>query len=190
MTQSNSFDAMQDARFYKAFSHLMKLEGGGLYHKVEGDNGGATKYGISLRTLQATKLINGDIDNDGDIDAQDIKALSEDDAIQFYENWWQRYSYGDFHIIIGIKLFEMSVNFGPSQAHKVLQRAVRAQPCGTYLKDDGILGPKTRKAVKACDPDILLSALKSEQAGVYRMIAARNPSQRKFLKGWLNRAYT
>jgi P2 family phage contractile tail tube protein len=35
----------------------------------------------------------------------------------------------------------------------------------------------------------LLAALKSEAAGFYRLIAQANPSQQKFINGWLQRAY-
>jgi lysozyme family protein len=68
-----------------------------------------------------------------------------------------------------------------------LQRAL--QCLGATIFDDGLLGPKTRKAVDLANVDLLLTAIKSEAAGVYRNIAATNAEQKRFLKGWIRRAY-
>ncbi len=73
-------------------------------------------------------------------------------------------------------------------AHRLIQRALRS--AGRDVIEDGLLGPKTIAAINAVDVSDLLAALKSEAAGYYRSIAASNPKQRKFLKGWLNRAYS
>ena len=43
--------------------------------------------------------------------------------------------------------------------------------------------------MKNSEPRILLAALKSEAAGYYRCLVAKNPKLQKFLNGWLNRAY-
>jgi len=50
------------------------------------DPGGATKYGITLRTLHDLGL---DIDKDGDVDVDDIKILSREDAVKIYlSEYW------------------------------------------------------------------------------------------------------
>jgi lysozyme family protein len=60
---------------------------------------------------------------------------------------------------------------------------------GKNIAEDGIIGPVTLAAINKADPTDLLAALKSEAAGFYRLIAQVNPSQQKFIDGWLNRAY-
>jgi len=40
-----------------------------------------------------------------------------------------------------------------------------------------------------CAPAALMAALRSEAAGYYRALAARDGRNDEFLRGWLNRAY-
>ena len=84
-------------------------------------------------------------------------------------------------------MFDLSVNLGIKAETIVLQRALRS--VGINVQEDGLLGPVTLSATNNADPNALLAAIKSEAAGYYRLIAAKNPQQQKFLNGWLNRAY-
>jgi lysozyme family protein len=88
---------------------------------------------------------------------------------------------------IAIKLFDLAVHAGIPQAVKLIQRALRA--AGYPVIEDSLIGPITLAAINKADPTDLLAALKSEAAGYYRLIATANPSQQKFIEGWLNRAY-
>lgn len=177
----------KDTQFLIAFDFVLGHEGA--YSNHSKDPGGATMYGISLRYLRRQKVINGDLDRDGDIDADDIRLITVDIAHEIYlEDWWNRHSYGAMHIEVGKRLFGFSMNMGAASAHRLVQRACRA--CGYNLKDDGVLGPKTRAAINKCKPWELVVALRSEAAGHYRMIAERNGDLFVFLKGWLNRAYS
>jgi lysozyme family protein len=92
-----------------------------------------------------------------------------------------------YHYGLAEKLFSLSVNMGCNQAGKLLQRALRSM--WKTLDEDGVIGPVTTDAMLKADSAMLLSALKSEAAGYYRLIAGVNPAQNKFLLGWLNRAY-
>ena len=145
------------------------------------DPGGATKYGISQRSYPSLN----------------IKELHREDAIKiYYCDYWLK---GKFEQIpdenITTKLFDFTVNFGQRAATFVLQRALRS--VSINVVEDGLFGPQTLYAtISCCTPEcaenrvkMLLTALKSEAAGYYRTIAAKNPSQQKFLNGWLNRAY-
>lgn len=55
------------------------------------------------------------------------------------------------------------------------------------VKPDGVVGPITLTAINKADSDELYRRLMSARTGWYEKIVARNPSQRKFLRGWMNR---
>lgn len=161
------------------------LEHEGFYSNDPDDRGGPTKYGISLRYLKLTGQ--GDFNQDGDIDEQDVKQMTLQKAKQlYYKDWWVRYGYHRIrHQGVATKVFDLAVNMGAKQAHKRVQRAVWAvmgEP--DCLQDDGILGPVTLKAINGIEGKQLLPPLRSEAAGFYRSL-----NQPKFLRGWLNRAY-
>lgn len=185
---------MSDTLFRHALDVVLAHEGG--FVNDPDDPGGATNFGISLRwlaqagelDLDGDGLADGDIDLDGDVDVDDIRAMTREDAAFFYRShWWDRHDYGAFHLTIGTKVFDLSVNMGARQAHKVLQRACRA--CGHHIADDGILGPITRSTVNGIPPQDLIIALREAAAGFYRSLIAARPALGKYERGWLNRAY-
>ncbi|MDR1208336.1 MAG: hypothetical protein LBJ89_03215 [Holosporales bacterium] len=159
-------DGMGD--FHKAIKFVLKNEGG--VSDDPQDAGGVTKFGISQKSYPDW----------------DIENLTKEDAIEIYRrDFWQPYQ--DFEDRLATKVFDLSVNMGHKRAVQILQRAL--QCLGAKIVDDGVLGPITRQAVDLANVDMLLTAIKSEAAGVYRNLATTNSSQQKFLKGWLNRAY-
>lgn len=52
---------------------------------------------------------------------------------------------------------------------------------------DGIVGPETIAAVNSADPDRLFARIKHDRVKFCDEIVARRPSQKKWLRGWLNR---
>jgi lysozyme family protein len=183
--------------FDRAIEVVLKHEGGYVDHPS--DPGGATNYGVSLRFLKA-EIADGrldaeiyDYDDDRDIDADDIKALTRDDAIAAYRaRFWDPHGWDRFHDIIAIKAFDLSVNMGPRQAIKLLQRACKA--CSQDIADDGIMGPITVRTVQRVEEDLgpfsLRAALRSEAAGFYRSLIAGNSKFAAFQNGWMRRAYS
>lgn len=183
-----------DPFFDRALAVVLSHEGGFVNNK--NDPGGATNFGISLRWLLEAGRIDadgdgyadGDLNLDGHIDINDIKLLTRDNAGAFYRRgWWDKFNYATMPLPVAIKTFDLAVNMGGLQAHKVLQRACRA--CGRPLIDDGLLGPATRSAVAETTPSALVIAMRSEAAGFYRGLVAAKPSFNEFIGGWLNRAY-
>lgn len=180
--------------FDAAFKNLMYWEGGGKFHKVAGDAGGATNYGISLRFLKNLPLDQSDIDGDGHVTENDIRSLTEERARGFYlKHFWLHYQLGNIESEhIAIKLLNIFVNMRGRTAALVAQRAL--QSCRVYdVKEDGRLGPLSFAAINeaTCSASrtiVYLCAIRAHQEGVYRSIVAANPSQKKFLNGWVRRA--
>lgn len=193
-------------RFAAAAGALLHIEGGFVDDPV--DRGGATKYGWSLRTLIGEGKIDldgdgfadFDLDMDGDIDAQDVRLLTRGDAKYLYHRcFWLRLEADSWAQPVGEMLFDQAVNGGMVAAKKLLQRAINA--CLTKyrlnmppLNVDGVLGDKTRAAleavvrVPAAGMAAIVIAFRDATKARYRAIAAANPSQKRFLAGWLNRA--
>lgn len=173
------------ANFAAAIPHVLAHEGG--FVNDPKDPGGATNYGISLRWLSTQGLL-GDFDADGDVDADDIRKMTRAQATEIYRTkWWNAYGYGSIDSqAVATKVFDLSVNMGPKQAHKLLQRALNR--LGQPLTADGILGPKTLRATNQAKEHVLLAHLRDEAGNFYTDLANRRPELSKFLRGWLRRA--
>ena len=174
--------------FKNAIRSVLEVEGG--YSNHSADRGGATQYGISLRFLSSLPTDLGDITGDGHVDINDIQNLSEADAIAFYRKYFFEH-YRLYNILCQrtlTKALGLHINMRGRVAGRVVQRACRA--CGYPLVEDGILGSKSFQAINTVGQNILVPAICSEAAGVYRLIVERDADQAVFLKGWLNRAYS
>lgn len=183
------FAPSADPIFDRALRFLLKHEG--RYSDDPADPGGPTMYGVSLRFARDVdpKDFNFDVDSDGDVDDDDIRALDPATVAAAYRKlWWDKHRYGDFVLPVSAKLFDFSVNMGAVQAHKLAQRAVRAVT-GERLVEDGVLGPVSRRAVANIDRHLYVAAVRSEAAGFYRALIAAKPKFKVFENGWLNRAY-
>lgn len=157
------------ADFSPAFQWMLPHEGG--YSFVEGDNGGKTKYGISQAAYPSLM----------------IEELTLEEAKEIYERDYWNNTYARIESqAVANKIFDMAVNMGHSQAHKLLQRA--CVKCGKDVKEDGYFGDKTLLAVNSIPENNLLMAIRSEASEFYTHLAAAKPSNVQFLKGWLARA--
>lgn len=169
--------------FNKAFNNSLVHEGG--FVNDPDDAGGATKYGISLKTYR---------NNHPEATVETIKNLSLKDAEDFYyHNFWLHYGYDHISVDdLAIKIFDAAINTGTRQAHLCLQRALNC--VGAKLQEDGVIGEQTLNALNhgGC-PEwhfAILCAFRSELAGFYRLLATIKPQNKKFLTGWLRRAYS
>lgn len=144
------------------------------------DRGGVTKYGISLRWLRTQP--DGDIDGDGDIDADDIRALTPDQAAAFYHaGFWLAAGCHLLPLRPALAVFDAVVNAGVSQGVQLLQDVLG-------VRRDGVVGPVTAAAVRAAGDDLVPEYL-GRRALFYHDITLANSTYAKFLRGWLNRLF-
>ena len=171
-------------KFEKAVQIVLQHEGGLTNDKD--DAGGTTKYGISLRYIKQTHL---DINGDGVIDANDIIHLTQSEADMIYlHRWWLVYHYDEINDVnVATKLFDASVNMGASRAHKLVKMSLN-HLYKKQIKVNANLDEATVKLINGIEPCLMLDEMRMEEEEFYKEIVARNPSQRKFLSGWLKRA--
>lgn len=165
------------AKFENFAGKLLRLEGGYVNHPL--DRGGPTKYGVILSVWQEH---GHDKDGDGDIDAEDIKKLAEDDARYIAKKIFWDYFLADFILNESVAQFivDWGYNSGRKTVAKIVQRLVKVEV-------DGIVGPRTLTAVNAADQEWLFNQLKIERKVFLNSIIKRRPDQIVFYDGWMNR---
>src|SRR5688500_17842962 len=138
------------AKFEDFAGKLLRLEGGYVNHPL--DKGGPTKYGVILSVWQEHGY---DKDEDGDIDAEDIKKLSEDDARYIAKKIFWDYFNAD--LMLNQSLAEFIVDWGYNSGRKTVAKIVQRLVSVTV---DGIVGPKTITAINTADQQKFFETLK------------------------------
>jgi lysozyme family protein len=151
------------------------------------DTGGATNHGVSLRWLRALPECAGDLDGDGDVDAEDILAVTPDKAWTLFEDFIFRPIQLD---VMPQKIkwacMDAAVNMGGPQCIKALQGA--ANRYGAGLGVDGRMGTKTLQAVSAIGELKILPVFLLERISFYSALVGTNTQKYgKFYGGWINR---
>jgi lysozyme family protein len=149
------------------------LEHEGSAYVPEDHGRGASRYGITLRTWQAS--------HPGAVDS-DIWNLTEAQASEFYRSeFWNRYRIGRIDDqTLATKVLDLAINCGPGTAIKMLQHSAG-------VPNDGILGEHTESAVNAHNPAALLATLRENAEAHYRHLVEANASLAPCLPGWLAR---
>lgn len=176
------------SNFTWAHTFSARYEGGLSNHP--NDPGGITNHGVSLRWLRSLGLDLGDIDGDGDIDADDIRALTKEQAAKlFHQKFWQPYHMDELPMRSAAAHYDCMMNCGARQATLLTQRACNCfvGPYGVKLAVDGAFGPKTRQFLKQYTTPQLLAKMIGLREDFYINLCASKPSFMPFKKGWLNR---
>jgi len=159
------------ANFDASFDKVMQSEGG--YVNDPADRGGETNLGV---TIGAWGAYLGRAIQPGE-----MKALTKEQVKPFYKQmYWDKVKGDDLPKGVDYAVFDFAVNAGVGRATKFLQRAVGAV-------DDGVIGTGTLALVAKAAVKTLLDNFSKQKEDFYRGLAEKNPSQQKFLKGWLAR---
>lgn len=184
---------IQDSYFDDAVTYVLQNEGG--FVDDVSDEGGATNFGISLRflrSLSTEQLASVCIYSQPDklmIEHMTVNQAKLIYRVCFYDNF--DFDYLDNQLLIN-QVFDFSVTSGLAEAIKTLQRAINV--CAhTDLVCDGIFGELSKSQYdiiyNAGRLGMLIKDYQDARAYFYREIVQNNPSQAKFLDGWLHRAY-
>jgi lysozyme family protein len=162
------------AAFESLFPHILESEGI-VFENDSADTAGATKFGIITDDLKTYY-------HDQTKTWQDVKNLTQDEAFKIYKKlYWDAFKADEIkndslaHFIV-----DGAINQGKGTITKYIQ-----QVCG--ITADGIFGSGTLAAVNAHNPKELFEGLKQKRLDKYHRIVENNPSQQRFIKGWIRR---
>ena len=138
------------------------------------DRGGLTNWGITVPFLARYER--------RDVSPDEIHGLTRERAGEIYTWFMDVTNIGDIEdeALRGV-VFDAAVHHGESAAIAMLQRAI-------HVDDDGVIGPKTLAALEGFDGTVLAVHVCTQRVRLFGRIVVNNPSQAKFLNGWLNRA--
>jgi lysozyme family protein len=160
-----------NVNFDMSFDRVMQSEGGYVWDKD--DAGGETNLGV---TIGAWGAYLGRAIQPGE-----MAKLTKSDVKPFYKSmYWDKVKGDELPAGVDYAAFDFAVNAGTARAAKFLQRSVGAV-------DDGVIGSGTLGLIAKADPAKLLDNFTDQKQRFYNGLAANNPSQQKFLKGWLAR---
>lgn len=172
-------------------SEIVAREGG--FVNDPNDPGGATNFGVTIRTMRRLGL---DLDSDGDVDVDDVRRMTADRATEiFIDHYYRAPGIDQLPEPLQASVFDMQVNSG-SNAVKILQRLLRDMGLGVAV--DGTIGPQTVAAAQAAleqARDHLVDAYGIARRNFYYSLADRRPASRRYATrrdggkgGWILRA--
>lgn len=158
--------------FEKIFNYLIYVEGG--YTDDKYDKGGKTKYGIIEE--EARKY--GYKGHMKDLTLELAKEI-------YFKKYYKKNRLEEIdNDEVALSICDWTVNSGAWGLKKAQQTL---NELGYNLVVDGIFGTKTLQALNTVDVNKFLELYHEKQRLFYNNIVKRNPTQKKFLKGWLNR---
>lgn len=155
---------------------ILSWEGG--YVNDPCDAGGATNKGVTIATWKRQGY---DKNGDGVIDVKDLKLITDSDACSILKkNYWDRWCADSIEDqSIANTLVDWVWGSG-CYGIKIPQQMLN-------VTADGIVGPKTIRALNEQDPKEFFDKLSSRRRAYLESICKTRPANRKFLKGWLRR---
>jgi lysozyme family protein len=177
------------AAFEEAIPIVLEHEGSKFTNDVD-DPGGATKWGITLRSAQED-LLDLDLDHDGIVTEEELRNITQEEASAYYKRRWWLDLYNNIEVqIIATKLIDTAVNVGQKPAVVFLQKTLVSL---RYVVDvDGLFGSTTLQLLNACCDTQgfknVLNGMEQFQWASYQGWIAAKSVREKYRKGLRNRA--
>ena len=148
---------------------VIQAEGGAAVTNDPVDAGDRTQYGISEAANPAAWA-------DGAVTEKEAREI----YLQKYVVWPKFHTIPPSHAKLQAQLIDFGVTSGPQHVIQQLQRLLGVDV-------DSKLGPQTLQAIRNTDPRILNNNLMAIRIKMVGRVVAKNPTQIKWLNGWLNR---
>lgn len=156
----------------KLMPFIYKWEGG--YANHPNDKGGCTMKGVTIGTF---RKYFGD-----DKTCSELKNITDDEWLYvFEEGYWNPCKANEIeNQSIANIIVDWAWMSGTKSVIKKIQKILRVDA-------DGIVGNKTINAINTVNQEELFNNIYNKREEYYYNICENNPSQKVFLKGWLNR---
>lgn len=155
-----------------SLAFVLEEEGGFSDHAS--DPGGATNRGVTQSTYDTWRARNG-------LTERNVRSIEDDEVRAIYrEMYWLPAHCSEWPPAVALVVFDTAVQRGPRRAVMDMQRAVG-------VREDGMVGPITRRAVAARDARELVERLLLLRGDHYADRVRDKPDQAAFLKGWVRR---
>jgi lysozyme family protein len=153
--------------FDKCFALVIADEGGFVDHPK--DPGGMTNLGVTRRSWE--NYLNRDVTE------MEMRGLTPDAIKPFYKAmYWDKIKGDQLPAGVDYAAYDLAVNSGTGRAARYLQEIA-----GVFA--DGVIGPKSIEAIKACDPDQMIDALCDMRLAFLKRLTTFDT----FGKGWTRR---
>lgn len=184
--------SLRSADFNLYFPRLLRLEGI-IFTITRYDLGGATKFGLTLKSFQSycrsqrVEIVICDKNKDGLVTVEDLRLVILQDVKQiYYQAYWQSAKADEIHSQALAELWvDMLVNAGKGykNTHVIaLQKML-------HIKADGNINQQTIQAMNNAPVRQLYDALYQYRKTYYTQLA-KSGKQKIFLTGWYHRILT
>lgn len=156
-----------------AFKYVLGREG--KYSNHPNDKGGPTKYGITQSTYARYK--------GRSVSPQEVQNMPLEDAHKIYfQRYWLPLCCDKINSTAkATAIFDQGVNRGIGWPPTVIQSI-----CG--VPEDGHIGTVTLAALNALSDFDFIASFERRAEAAYLSIVEHHPTQKVFLRGWINRA--